>query len=1145
MIRTNYDVVIAGGGPVGSVAAIAFARRGASVLLVEADPKVSTRFAGEWLHPPAVGVLDRLRVGRLEPAHARTGYGFVIVPDDGSAAIEMPYAQGTALAAEHSGIVASLRAVAQATSGIDWLPNARVKDIDGHVVRIDRKDGGALEVRTDKLVGADGRASTVRERLGIPDHGTLLSYMAAVELHGVTLPSEGFGHVVLGGPGPALFYRIGDDVVRGCLDVPISFGAGARAPSFIWDAFAPVLPPSMKLAFRASIEKGVAGWAANRFRPRTHFGREAEPGRAQVALIGDAVGHVHPMTANGMTLGFLDAEALVDARSIAEYAERRRAYVPEVLSNALYHCFRRDDASAVQLRRAMFDTLRRDAGERSRTMSILASQDLRKRTFSTAFIRMAGRALGETASSSAKSGALDRLPQQLAELAGWMQWPAAMLVPSRLRERYRAESSPFHPIPALAALIRGDMPPPPADAPSERRESGEVALDPVLARGSDALVVELESIARRVGSIPDRTLAIPAVRMMRAITARSMRPAIAARMTIGRRRLALEGFARLFEAGSPIETEALAGLVILLLDGAAWAETPIAGLGDAVRTLLTIERSGGGFARSTTAEAADLFSTMLVSRALDVVIRRRPEATDADLEAVLSRAATFVRSRQNEDGSFDASVLATAHAMEALVAAEANPGDPAMRRATKWLTIRLSDDGFFHDGDDSDAIATTSAVLSALSRASVPAEPVRLAAARALARVATDGDALPWRATADIVESLAAYETHRAGRPTSARQRIRSTRAAGESPKEKSGESPILLLDQADWAFCKEALEQVSRTFSRPIAMLPGRLEVAVSLGYLLCRIADTIEDHPNVGGEIRGGLFRTFLAILEEGGDPADLVTGFESIPGDDAELSLARAMPTVMRVFRAQSPSTIAISTRWVTEMARGMDLYTRRKPADDGFLALYTVSDLDRYCYYVAGTVGHMLTELFVDEMRAGGMDDRSATALERRLREDAENFAEGLQLVNILKDVTDDRARHVSFVPRTSVAAVGLEMSELVLPEHRRRAHAAVGPLFDLARERLDGALRYALAIPKTEIGIRLFCLLPLWMAARTLVVARGNDAMFVAGQPVKIRRDEVEALIEECLTYVSDDAALEARYAVLYREDPLADRRRTA
>src|SRR4051812_10090739 len=104
-VKNNYDVVVVGGGPVGSVTAVAFARTGASVLVVEADPRAAKRFAGEWIHPPGVEVLDRLRIGRLEGGHARTGYGFVILPDDGSAGIEMPYPHGTALAAEHSEIV--------------------------------------------------------------------------------------------------------------------------------------------------------------------------------------------------------------------------------------------------------------------------------------------------------------------------------------------------------------------------------------------------------------------------------------------------------------------------------------------------------------------------------------------------------------------------------------------------------------------------------------------------------------------------------------------------------------------------------------------------------------------------------------------------------------------------------------------------------------------------------------------------------------------------------------------------------------------------------------------------------------------------------------------------------------------------------
>src|SRR3569833_3028527 len=50
---------------------------------------------------------------------------------------------------------------------------------------------------------------------------------------------------------------------------------------------------------------------------------------------------------------------------------------------------------------------------------------------------------------------------------------------------------------------------------------------------------------------------------------------------------------------------------------------------------------------------------------------------------------------------------------------------------------------------------------------------------------------------------------------------------------------------QAD-AFCQEILPAVSRTIALSIRLLPGALGAAVRDAYLLCRIADTIEDAPN-----------------------------------------------------------------------------------------------------------------------------------------------------------------------------------------------------------------------------------------------------------------------------------------------------------
>jgi farnesyl-diphosphate farnesyltransferase len=344
-------------------------------------------------------------------------------------------------------------------------------------------------------------------------------------------------------------------------------------------------------------------------------------------------------------------------------------------------------------------------------------------------------------------------------------------------------------------------------------------------------------------------------------------------------------------------------------------------------------------------------------------------------------------------------------------------------------------------------------------------------------------------------------------------------------------------------------LAEVSRSFSRPIALLPLHLEVAVTLGYLLCRVADSIEDHVAVPHACRAPLMTRLIEVLNAREDPAAFVSAFASaIAGagiavaieGDPELVLTHNLSVVMRVLDRQSAATRATLVRWIAEMARGMALYTFRPPGADGIVALETVSDLERYCYFVAGTVGHLLTDLFLAEL-----GDEATPALALSLRVHAEAFGMGLQLVNVLKDLTDDQARRWSYSPRTVCAARGLHVADLGDSASRAAAHAALAPLFDVARRKLDDGMRYTLAIPSRHAGIRRFCLLPLWMAARTLVLARGNDALFTPGEPVKIPRDEVAALSVACIAHSADDDALRARYAALWSDVPTPKGRRTA
>ena len=333
-----------------------------------------------------------------------------------------------------------------------------------------------------------------------------------------------------------------------------------------------------------------------------------------------------------------------------------------------------------------------------------------------------------------------------------------------------------------------------------------------------------------------------------------------------------------------------------------------------------------------------------------------------------------------------------------------------------------------------------------------------------------------------------------------------------------------------DWEFCRARLEEVSRTFSKPIGMLPGTLSIAATCGYLLCRVADTIEDHAELGFADKRDLFDQFLAVLEEGAPPEAFIEAFDDVPGEGPYFDLAGGLDRVMAVFWRLPDAVVETSIRWIGEMSRGMCLYTRRA-ADTGELAtVETLRDLERYCYFVAGTVGHMMTGLFLHHIDEVGDVD---PARERTMRETAEQFGLGLQLVNIVKDQTDDLDRGWCYIPRTAAAREGLAPDELYDEANREAAHRVVEPIIERAEDHLDDALEFTLAIPADQKELRVACLLPLWMAVRTLSHARGNDAMFVEGAPVKISREEVGAIIGECAEFATEDGYLRERYDALW------------
>jgi len=307
--------------------------------------------------------------------------------------------------------------------------------------------------------------------------------------------------------------------------------------------------------------------------------------------------------------------------------------------------------------------------------------------------------------------------------------------------------------------------------------------------------------------------------------------------------------------------------------------------------------------------------------------------------------------------------------------------------------------------------------------------------------------------------------------------------------------------EPADREFCRTILPKVSRTFALGIRLLPAPLEEAVRTSYLLCRIADTIEDATALPADRKRDLLARLRVCLDAPTeDGALLAAAFERAVSDEARL--VRECDRVLRAFHALSAEERAAVRPWVQEMATGMAEFAARRGTREGIAALATVAELDRYCYYVAGTVGHLLTDLFRIHHR------RMPATRYERLDALATSFGLGLQLTNIIKDVADDRRRGWSFVPRDLCEGAGLGPDDLQDPSHGGEAHRVMEALIAKAKAHLRDALAYCTTLPAAAYRIRIFCLTSLYFAIRTLRVAERDPRLLDPAHKVKITRAEV-------------------------------------
>src|SRR5580698_8345543 len=97
---------------------------------------------------------------------------------------------------------------------------------------------------------------------------------------------------------------------------------------------------------------------------------------------------------------------------------------------------------------------------------------------------------------------------------------------------------------------------------------------------------------------------------------------------------------------------------------------------------------------------------------------------------------------------------------------------------------------------------------------------------------------------------------------------------ASFGPERQDGITGPVRLDSpdSDEGYQDQILPKVSRTFALTIPQLPLPLRGPVTSAYLLCRIADTIEDEPALPPAETLAYLQRFKAVVAAGADPSQL---------------------------------------------------------------------------------------------------------------------------------------------------------------------------------------------------------------------------------------------------------------------------------
>ena len=280
---------------------------------------------------------------------------------------------------------------------------------------------------------------------------------------------------------------------------------------------------------------------------------------------------------------------------------------------------------------------------------------------------------------------------------------------------------------------------------------------------------------------------------------------------------------------------------------------------------------------------------------------------------------------------------------------------------------------------------------------------------------------------------------------------------------------------------CGELLKSVSRSFYLSMVFLPKEMREGISIGYLLARASDSVADSSMAESSTRLKSLRSMQRVIASSASAEEQQHCIAELAGELAdaqenpnERELLLRFADCLQALRARPDAEIELIAKVLNTIIEGQcwDL--------EYFATQHCVAseqESDEYCYRVAGCVGEFWTELGLLSLG----EKFCPPARQDLMTEAGIRYGKGLQLVNILRDVQEDRQRGRQYLAQSKSAQ-----------QWMRRAERYLSDGIDYSQRLRSMRLR--------------FCsMLPALLGLKTLRLLAANDA---TKQKLKITRSSV-------------------------------------